>query len=68
MADQEHLDHLLEGGDHWNQWRLHNPNLRPDLSRVKLPRIDLPYANLQGADLGGARLSKVNRLGALGLP
>src|SRR5258706_3295207 len=40
MANQEHLDILMQGVDNWNQWRLANPFVIPDLYGVNLEKMD----------------------------
>ena len=44
MANQEHLDILLQGVYVWNKWRSDNPAVIPNLEKV----------NIQGAQLGPA--------------
>ena len=80
MADQEHLNILMQGVDVWNEWRIEHPEVRPDLSNVtffdaglkdtrlsyaNLKYADLSGANLSGADLSGADLSKADLSGAI---
>ena len=36
MANQEHVDRLLQGVEVWNQWRQKNPKINPDLIDVDL--------------------------------
>jgi hypothetical protein len=70
MANQEHLDLIKQGVNHWNGWRKVNPNIGVDLreadlsksnlSKFNLHRADLSGANLEEADLRGADLSKAN--------
>jgi uncharacterized protein YjbI with pentapeptide repeats len=52
VADQTHLDVLLQDVEAWNEWREQNPSTRPDLSEA-----DLTGANLSRADLTNAYLS-----------
>lgn len=54
MANEEHLAKLREGVEAWNEWRLKNLDIQPDLQEE-----DLSGAQLKGADLGGAQLQKV---------
>lgn len=56
MADQEHLKTLYEGVNVWNEWRLQESVIRPDLSGATLREADLTWANLRGAILRGADL------------
>ncbi len=57
MADQRHLDILMQGAEAWNQWREEHPDIRPDLSGAMLQRAYLFRANLSEADLSRADLS-----------
>jgi uncharacterized protein YjbI with pentapeptide repeats len=50
MANPEHLAKLKEGAKAWNEWRVENPELTPDLIG----------AQLRGANLSGADLKAVN--------
>jgi len=52
MANSEHVAQLKKGADSWNQWRLDNPDIIPDLRTAHLRA-----AALNGVDLSGARLS-----------
>lgn len=56
MATQEHLAVLYEGVNLWNEWRLQESVVRPDLSGATLREADLTWANLRGAVLRGADL------------
>jgi hypothetical protein len=72
MADQTHLDILLQGVEAWNEWREQNPSTRPelsgaDLSEADLTEADLSEANLSGANLSGANLSWADLSGATNL-
>jgi uncharacterized protein YjbI with pentapeptide repeats len=60
MANEEHLAILGEGVDAWNQWRLENPELAPNLVQADLKRADLRGAELMKADLRGANLREAN--------
>ncbi len=70
MASAEHVTILKKGVDTWNEWRLKNPLVRPNLAKAELVsadligadlrNADLRGANLNGADLGDADLSKAN--------
>jgi uncharacterized protein YjbI with pentapeptide repeats len=64
VANKKHLDQLRHGVQAWNQWRINNPNIRPDLSDAELNGADLSAANLAGVNLAGAHLIKANFLGA----
>ena len=56
MANQLHLDILLQGVEVWNRWREQNPGISPDLSRADLIGMVLPGVNLAGVNLQGANL------------
>ncbi len=61
MANPDHLAIIKKGVDVWNQWRLENPDIQPDLSNAELRylclnKIDLHAANLVKVDLYGASL------------
>ena len=63
MANEEHLAILRKGVDAWNQWRLDNMWVRPDLRWAVLRETELSSANLRrarlrGADLRGANLTR----------
>jgi hypothetical protein len=75
MANEDHVRRLKEGVDSWNQWRLKDSSVVPDLGsadlegarlyEVNLSRAVLGDANLGWADLGftdleGARLVEAN--------
>lgn len=74
MANPEHLKLLEQGVEKWNQWRIQNYRVRPDLYGADLPDAvlwgaDLCHANLcravlTGASLGDADLSFANLSGA----
>lgn len=50
MADTAHLDIFFQGVDAWNNWRLKNPDILPDLSEVDLSGQVLQHANFQGVN------------------
>ncbi len=68
MANAEHLARLQQGTTAWNQWRLENLSLVPDLSKSNLSGANLKNAivrranfeetDLRGADLSGADLAR----------
>jgi hypothetical protein len=64
MASDEHVALLKQGADAWNEWRLKNPDTRPDLSQADLGAAKLIEADLRGADLRGANLRGANLRGA----
>ena len=57
MANDNHLVKLKEGVETWNQWRVGNSEVRPDLSEAVLPRVYLEGANLSIALLYGSVLA-----------
>lgn len=54
MANASHLEYLLKGVSYWNSWRLQEPELKPDLSDIRLGNQSLEKANLQGVNLSGS--------------
>jgi uncharacterized protein YjbI with pentapeptide repeats len=64
MAVQQHLDILKRGVSPWNQWRLDNPNVSPDLSKASLQGIQLEGAHLEGVHLMEASLEKADLRGS----
>jgi uncharacterized protein YjbI with pentapeptide repeats len=60
MADEEHLRILKQGVEVWNEWRIMNPDIRPDLSEANLSQRGFHGADLHGADLGGAYLNSAH--------
>ena len=60
MANEEQLSLLQQGVDIWNQWRLDNSNIQPDLSGASLSGMDLSGADLRAANLIGAVLSEAD--------
>lgn len=57
MADAHHLSMLDQSSKIWNQWRLENPRLTPDLSRADLKRREFREFNLSGSDLHASELT-----------
>lgn len=72
MAKGKHLALIKQGLEVWNQWRLENLHIRPDLSGANLRGVVLsevglitPYPTMStGAYLAGANLSKADFSGA----
>ncbi len=58
MANEEHLQILLQGTTAWNHWRERNPDIQPDLRRANLVGADLRRMNLRRADFSGERFSR----------
>ena len=54
---KEHYDILKSGIEKWNQWRVDNFEIIPNLRRANLSGADLSGASLRRADLSGANLS-----------
>jgi hypothetical protein len=53
MARDEHVDLLKQGVAAWNEWRLKNPDTRPDLSEYRaLHRVRLDIETLLRERLG----------------
>jgi uncharacterized protein YjbI with pentapeptide repeats len=55
MANPEHLEILKQGVEKWNEWRMRNPEIIPDLSGASLK--DGVWA-LKGVNFANANLSK----------
>jgi len=64
MPDPEHVKIIEQGVEIWNQWRIDHPNIKPDLTRAKLPEANLFKANFRIADLTEAQLNRANLLWA----
>lgn len=65
MGKEEHFLLLRQGVDSWNQWRIENRGILPDLSGATLREASLLEADLHDAvllfaDLKGANLTKAN--------
>ena len=67
MANREHLDALLKGGEYWNAWRRNKPEVHPDFTYADIggAEVKLAEANLYGADFALANLGGVNFSGAV---
>jgi uncharacterized protein YjbI with pentapeptide repeats len=59
VVNSDHLTELDRGVRSWNQWRIENPDIIPDLRKVDLSGRDLRFADFRGAKLNGARLSNI---------
>ena len=59
MANEHHLSILKDGVTAWNEWRIHNPEVHPELSGA-----DLSDAPLRGANFRHTNQTKVNLTGA----
>src|SRR5436853_5938268 len=69
MANQHHLDLLLQEQEQWNTWRQQHPHILPDFSQAQLRGahlggIDLSGANFMEADLSGADFAGANLVNA----
>ena len=68
MANPEHLDTIMRGVNAWNEWRIQNPGICPDLSNIRLqgrvglepPDGNLSVINLSDTNLTGAALWNLN--------
>jgi uncharacterized protein YjbI with pentapeptide repeats len=56
MANPEHLDIINRGVAVWNQWKIENSGVEPNLARADLHKLDLSGADLSEADLRKADL------------
>ena len=63
MANPEHLAKLKEGVEAWNQWRVENPEVEPDLAKANFYGDDLVGANLSWAYLYGTVFTRANLSG-----
>lgn len=57
MENSVHCLILERGVEVWNQWRVDNPKLEPNLRHANLEGVNLSRANLKVTDLGGAWLN-----------
>lgn len=64
MANEQQLTLLKKGVDAWNEWRINNPEIQPDLSDAKLNGEDLGGVNFMEANLRFCDLSGANLMGA----
>jgi len=69
MANPTHLQLLRQDPEAWNEWRLENPDIRPDFIGANLNGIDLSemkrtIADLVNANLLDAEVLDTNLLGA----
>jgi uncharacterized protein YjbI with pentapeptide repeats len=64
VANPEHLAIIKSGVAGWNEWRLRNREVSPDLSGADLIRADLEGASLEGANLTEASLEGASLEGA----
>jgi uncharacterized protein YjbI with pentapeptide repeats len=64
MANQDHLDILLQGVDTWNRWRETKRELIPNLEGAELSEKNLNGVNLSRANLREANLYDTHLIGA----
>jgi TIR domain-containing protein/pentapeptide repeat protein len=64
MSNREHLEILHHGVTTWNEWRLSNPTIEPDLIGAALSGVNLCEINFKRVDLSGANLTDANLEGA----
>jgi uncharacterized protein YjbI with pentapeptide repeats len=60
MANKEHLAIINKGMAVWNEWRITNGSVIPDLSGANLSGMDLSKGNFREANLVNADLSNAN--------
>lgn len=60
MANQQHLEYLVQDISKWNTWRQLNPTIQPDLRNVDLTNAILIGADLRRADFSRAVLTIAN--------
>lgn len=47
MANPEHLAILEKGVQTWNEWRRHNPGVKPDLSLINIQAVVRPRLSVE---------------------
>lgn len=60
MSNREHLEILKQGVEVWNNWRMGNLDIVPDLSSSFLNNFKLSKVNLNNADLSFTELIKAD--------
>lgn len=65
IRDPKHYEILRASVKQWNEWRIENKNIVPDLSELDLSGldlvgVDLQYVDLRGTNLTGTNLSEAN--------
>lgn len=63
MANQEHLDILMQGMEVWNQWRREHPDIQPDLSEAHLFKVELGMILYAGPQPTHSEIKKINLSG-----
>jgi uncharacterized protein YjbI with pentapeptide repeats len=63
-VNREHVEKLVKNAPAWNQWRIDNPTIIPDLYKAILYGANLSGADLRNANLGGALLYVADVRGA----
>ncbi len=61
---QEQIALLLQGKEHWNNWRKSNPTVSPDLVAADLQGAILKELDLRLARLNGANLTRADLFGS----
>jgi hypothetical protein len=64
MANQSHVARLRKSVNAWNNWRMENRKIHPDLIGASLEGSNLEGADLRISNLSGARLTEANLTGA----
>ncbi|MEO8613459.1 MAG: pentapeptide repeat-containing protein [Chloroflexota bacterium] len=60
MGKAEHLKIFNQGVKVWNQWRIDNPTIKPNLNEEVIAHTDLSGINLSGAELSWTRMYNTN--------
>lgn len=58
--NKKYFSIILEGVDVWNNWRLGNPDITPNLSNLDFGNMNLSEINFEGIDLTRTNLSGAN--------
>ncbi|MEA5499825.1 MAG: pentapeptide repeat-containing protein [Limnoraphis robusta] len=64
MADPKHLAILKQGVAVWNHWRIHNPQIKPNLKGADLRSAILRLSTLKGVNLSQTNLTETDLKGA----
>ena len=62
MANEEHFAILKQGVEVWNKWRVENPEIKPDLSKLWLREANLSGANLSVTNLSSIKFTRTQAL------
>lgn len=63
--NQRHFNLLCTGPDFWNNWRLKNPRIRPDLSETDIIELDLSKYDLSNTCFDRSKILMTNMSGCL---